>query len=344
MRSVSEELLDRIAESEGSIPFDDFMEVALYGESGFYTSAGRAGRRGDFLTSPEVGPLFGAVVARMLDAVWKDLGCPSDFTVVDLGAGPGTLARSVLAAGPRCVEPERYVAVEISPTQRDLHPDGIRTRAIWDLEGITGVVIANELFDNVPFRLAVHDGVWREARVMADRGRFLEILAPLEPTDAKLLPANATLGARAPLHRRAGELLAQVRSGMAAGRILVFDYMVSTTAELAARPWREWLRTYRHHERGGHYLAEPGGQDITSDVALDQLVAVLEAPESFRTQAQWLARWGMDEFVEEGRRIWQEQAARPGLEALRMRSRIAEAEALVDPSGLGAFGVAEWSI
>ena len=344
MRSVSEELLDRIAESGGSIPFDSFMEVALYGESGFYTSTGRAGRRGDFLTSPEVGPLFGAVVARMLDAVWQDLGCPPDFTVVDLGAGPGTLARSVLAARPRCVEPDRYIAVELSPAQRELHPEGIQSRATGDVEAVTGVVIANELLDNVPFRLAVHDGVWREARVMADRDRFLEILAPLDPTEANLLPATANLGARAPLHQRAGELLAQVRSGMVAGRILVFDYMVPTTAELAARPWREWLRTYRHHERGGHYLVEPGAQDITSEIALDQLVAVLGAPESYRTQAQWLARWGIDEFVDEGRRIWQEQAARPGLDALRMRSRISEAEALVDPEGLGAFGVAEWKV
>ena len=62
---------------------------------------GRAGRRGDFITSPEVGPLFGAVVARALDAWWAEAGEPDVFTVVEAGAGPGTLARSVLAAAPR---------------------------------------------------------------------------------------------------------------------------------------------------------------------------------------------------------------------------------------------------
>ena len=78
------------------------MELALYGAEGFYTKAdgGSAGRRGDFITSPEVGPLFGAVIARYLDAEWKRIGRPDVFTVVDAGAGPGTLARSVLAARP----------------------------------------------------------------------------------------------------------------------------------------------------------------------------------------------------------------------------------------------------
>ena len=74
------------------------MDLALYGEHGFYASGGRAGRRGDFITSPEVGPLFGAVLARAIDAWWNELGRPSDFAVVEAGAGPGTLARAILAA------------------------------------------------------------------------------------------------------------------------------------------------------------------------------------------------------------------------------------------------------
>jgi SAM-dependent MidA family methyltransferase len=88
------------------VPFDEFMRKALYGENGFYTrpDGGHAGRRGDFLTSPEVGPLFGAVIANYLDAEWDRIGRPQQFTVVDVGAGPGTLARSILAAGPACAD------------------------------------------------------------------------------------------------------------------------------------------------------------------------------------------------------------------------------------------------
>ena len=114
--------------------------------------------------------------------------------------------------------------------------------------------------------------------------------------------------------------------------------MLFRSAGLASRPWREWLRTYAGHERGGHYLAEPGSQDITCEVPLDQL----PAPDALRTQAQWLELHGITALVDEGRRHWEEHASAPDLTALRMRSRISEAEALTDPSGLGAFLVAEW--
>ena len=106
------------------------------------------------------------------------------------------------------------------------------------------------------------------------------------------------------------------------------------------RPWREWLRTYRGNERGEHYLTAPGSQDITTDIPFDQLPEA----DTMRTQAQFLQRWGIDELVTEGKRVWEAQAARPGLEAMRMRSRISEAEALLDPGGLGNFLVAEWRV
>jgi hypothetical protein len=67
-------------------------------------------------------------------------------------------------------------------------------------------------------------------------------------------------------------------------------------------------------------------------------------PDAVRTQAQWLALHGIAELVDEGRRAWEAGAARADLVALEGRSRIREAEALTDPSGLGAFTVAEWLV
>ena len=64
MPSASDELEAAIIAAGGAIRFDEFMRIALYGSHGFYTTGGQAGRRGDFITSPEVGPLFGAVLAR----------------------------------------------------------------------------------------------------------------------------------------------------------------------------------------------------------------------------------------------------------------------------------------
>ncbi|MGI9645186.1 MAG: SAM-dependent methyltransferase [Ilumatobacteraceae bacterium] len=326
--------------AEGAIPFERFMELALYGEHGFYTSVGggHAGRRGDFLTSPEVGPLFGAVLARFLDAEWERIGRPDPFTVVDAGAGPGTLARSILAAGPTCREALRYVAVEVSDVQRAAHPpEVVSVSALPDVP-FDGVVIANELLDNLPFRLAVFDDGWREAYVDVDGDRFVELLSvPIDPLPA-VLPGDATLGARVPLVERAAAFVAEARSLVRAGTVLVVDYGVARTAELALRPWREWLRTYRSNERGEHYLSLAGAQDVTVEVPFDQLAAT----DAVRTQSQFLQLHGIGELVEEGRAVWREQAARPGLEAMRMRSRVSESEALLDPHGLGAFLVAHW--
>ena len=130
----------------GAISFREFQRRALYGPDGFY-SRGRAGRRGgDFLTSPEVGPLFGAVGARYLDAQWDELGRPDPFTVIEAGAGPGTLARAVLAASPSCRAAMRYVAVEVSDEQRRLHPAGIQSVAELPAGPFDGVVIAERTY------------------------------------------------------------------------------------------------------------------------------------------------------------------------------------------------------
>ena len=363
-----------LIERHGPIRFDHVIEAALYDpRDGFYATTGRAGRRGDFLTSPEVGPLFGAVVARALDAWWLAAGQPPAFAVVEAGAGPGTLARAVLHARPACSDALRYVLVERSAAQRALHGAGLRLDdptmafasvpdpdddetavavprgpivvSLAELPRLPGpcVVLANELLDNLPFGLAERraDG-WAEVFVGIEGSHLAEVVLPLEPDEASALDAlapGAPVGARAPLQRAAAAWLRDARSlAGPGGRVVAVDYARST-AELAARPWSEWVRTYRRHERGGPPLEQLGTQDITCDVAIDQLVP---APGSDRSQAAWLDAHGLDVLVEEGRRVWAERAAIGDLAAVRARSRVTEGQALVDPDGLGAFRVLEW--
>jgi SAM-dependent MidA family methyltransferase len=281
--------------------------------------------------------LFGAVLARWIDAEFQRLGRPVDFQVVEAGAGPGTLARSVLIAAPHLAG--RYVTVEVSEEQRARHPEGVLALDDLPAAPFTGVVIANELLDNVPFRLAVFDGGWREALVeVAADGSANEITVPAPPEWGWLSP-QAAHGARVPLQIGAAGWVQRARSMLVQGTVLAFDYCTPRTAMLAAVPWREWLRTYRGHERGEHYLREVGEQDITAQVCLDQLPGVTAT----RTQSQFLQRWGIEELVEEGRAVWSASAARPDLHALRMRSRIREAESLTDPTALGGFLALEWS-
>lgn len=322
--------------AQGPLRFDQYLQLALYGQHGFYATGGVAGRRGDFLTAPEVGPLFGAVLARFVAGERRRLGEPDRFTVVEVGAGPGTLARSMRA------RPElagvRYVAVEVSAAQRDRHPDGIESVGEMPTEQIDGVVVANELLDNLPFRLLVFDGGWREARVDVTRGGLVEVLAPIDGTPPDWLPASASHGARVPWQQAATDWTVAARDLVRQGTVLTFDYVTPRTAQLALEPWRQWLRTYRGHERGGHYLADPGLQDITAQVALDQL----PAPDAVRTQAQFLQLWGIDQLVDEGRRAWEAAAAAPTVASLTMRSRVREAEALLEPTGLGGFLALSW--
>ena len=340
--------------------FDDFMELALYGEpGGFYASGRGAGRRGgDFLTSVEVGPLFGRLVARLADRCWEALGRPTDFTLLDAGAGRGTLARSVLAARPVCGVALRYVLVERSNSLRTAHdellarPPGpcVSVESRPDLPGapITGLLLANELLDNLPCRLLERTaGGWAEVFVQAEgtdgAGNLVETLRPL-PADvqatADALALDAPVGGRLPLATEAVEWVGRALAPLRRGRLVVIDY-TDTSASLAARPPWEWVRTYRSGVRGHEPLRDAGSCDITVEVPLDQILAAHPGAEVC-DQATFLASLGIDELVAEGRAVWHRRAAIGDLAALEARSRVHEAEALCDAAGLGAFTVMMW--
>jgi SAM-dependent MidA family methyltransferase len=339
------------------VRFDEVVELALYEPvGGFYEGGGRAGGGGaDFITSPEVGELFGAVLARTLDSWWVELGRPDPFVVVEAGAGTGTLARSILAAGlPAAM---RYVAVERSAALRSVATDRLSGRAdvVADLPAgpFDGVVLANELLDNLPFRLLQRTGDtsgrqddqirhqfgWGEVFVDGD---LAEVLMPADEdvaAEADRLAPDAPVGARIPLQHHARDWVAAAVNGLRRGRVVVIDY-ADTTPSLASRPWTDWVRTYRGHGRAGHPLEQLGSADITCEVAVDQL----RRPTLDRAQADFLRARGLDELVDTARRAWTERAHIGDLQALKSRSRVTEGAALTDPSGLGGFRVLEWEV
>jgi NADH dehydrogenase [ubiquinone] 1 alpha subcomplex assembly factor 7 len=362
MNHLEQRVADEIRR-RGPVPFSEVMDLALYDpEHGFYASGGTAGRRGDFITSAEVGPLFGAVVARALDEGWRERGEPDPFVVIEAGAGAGTLAITVLSAQPACAPALRYVLVERSAALRarqaehlsledpalafapdraededgDIHPPEVATGPIVvSLDSMprlhgSAFVLANELLDNLPFDvLERRDGQWHEVRVGLQGDALVETLVPADGPDI-----DAADGARVPVQTAAARW---VRDARECGTVVAFDY-ADTTASMASREASEWLRTYKGHRRGRAPLRDLGSQDITCEVAVDQL----PAPTRVTAQATWLRAHGIDELVEEGKRIWQERKHIGDLEAVRARSRVNEATSLTDPASLGGFAVLEW--
>ena len=380
--------------------FDQFMDEALYGASGFYVRGGRpAARGGDFATSVELGSLFAQCVAGYLDRVWHELGRPDPFTVVEGGAGRGTLCSQVLRHAGECRPSLRYVMVERVDRQRadalaviaDMHDSPLASPvaepradpgdeslagseqpvlAASELPAgpLVGVVLANELLDNLPFRLLERStNGWRELYIArdgsaADASRadgsdgspeadepraasepVVEVLldAPADAaTMADALAPDAEPGARVPLQLKAAVWVRRALRLLEHGRLLVFDYGVLTTAELAARPVSEWLRTYRAYRRGHDPLVESGSADITCEVTFDQL----PSGATLTSQADWLADTGIDDITATARNLWQRSRAKPTAEALAARALLDEAAALADPNGMGAFWAAEWRV
>jgi NADH dehydrogenase [ubiquinone] 1 alpha subcomplex assembly factor 7 len=368
------DLIERIHRA-GPVPFSTFVDAALYGDDGFFTRGGGAGRAGrDFVTSPEVGGLFGACVARALDGWWHQLAEPDPFVVMEAGAGRGRLCRDALRAAPACAPALHYVLVERSPglraAQRELltvepfehalgpaRPDtdgvprpvagsGPIVTALDELPALTvdGVVLANELLDNLPFDLVERTaGGWVEIRVgVTDTGDLCEMpVAASEEIVHWLGDLEVPVGARVPVQRAVETWIDDCATRLHRGFVVLLDYAVEVD-ELVARG-REGLRTYRGHERGSDPLVAPGEQDITADVLLPTLrrgaTRAGFAVTTDTSQKDWLRSVGLDALVAEGRAAWDAGAARGDLEALAGRSRITEADALTDPAGLGAHRV-----
>ena len=347
MRTPLESLLRRIRAS-GPLPFEEFHAFALYDpEYGFFASGPlRSAEAGDFLTSPEVSPVFGASLAVFVRNERGRLGDPEDFVVIDAGAGSGSLLRSLLEA-----EPATAWATELSPAARkalaSVIPAARIVGSVSDLpQHLTGVVIANELLDNMPVALAVRvGGGWEERWVAASSGRLELVAAPAR--DAVMEWCEYYAGAVAEgglveVQKAACDWLGVVLARLHAGALVIIDY--GDTAEgLASRRPQGTLRTYRSHHVGPDPLQEPGATDITVDVNFTALVTIARragyAVDLVR-QEEFLTGLGLRDRLRELRyRELELAGSGDELRRLEVRSERIGAETLLHPRGLGDFRV-----
>jgi SAM-dependent MidA family methyltransferase len=360
--SENEELKAAIKEriaAEGRIPFRQFMAMALYHpQHGYYCSRRQQmGRHGDYLTSPEVHPVFGSLVAKQLCQMWQVMGEPRPFAVVEMGAGSGLLARDILVwAGRRAPEffqALEYHLIEVNEwrveDQRRLlgQIDASLAKTSWQpsleviaAESVSGCFLSNELIDSFPVhRVALGDGQLYEYYVGWQEERFVESLAPpstplLEQYFHRLglLPGE---GCSAEVNLDALEWMKSVARALRRGFVLTLDY--GYPAEELYAPWRKdgtLLCFYRHNPSSDPY-ARLGRQDMTSHVDFTSLVqagreAGLE-PLGLTSQSRFLTALGIAAGLE------RQTEDQPSLEEYYARRRAVTE--LIDPAGLGRIKV-----
>jgi SAM-dependent MidA family methyltransferase len=308
-----------MAQRGGAVPFSRFMELALYAPGlGYYAAGARKfGAAGDFVTAPELSPLFGRCIARQCREVLARTG----GNVLEFGAGSGAMAADVLAELERLQAlPERYCILEPSPDLRQRQRQRIaervphlQQRVQWldrlPEPGFRGVVLANEVLDAMPVeRFCIGDHGVEASYVSWHEGRATAEFRPAEPALAdavanlqRSLSEPLTAGYVSEINPMLGPWLGALGDCLAEGLVLLIDY---------GYPRRE----YYHPQRDGgtllcHYrhrahddpLVLIGLQDITASVdftavaeaALDAGLAVA----GYTTQAHFLIGSGLDQLV-----------------------------------------------
>lgn len=350
-----------LVREKGRITFAEFMEMALYDpEHGYYTSGhDRVGPRGDYLTSPAMHPVFGAMAGRWLAGNWAELGSPETFHIVEMGAGKGLLCASILSYL-RDFLPELYSAAHYLVVEKsDPHPRETIARLCGPVTeelshklhvlsslselpdaGIIGCFLSNELADSFPVHLVtVAEGRLKEIYVTIDGDEFTEEIA--EPSTPGIPRYFERLGIRLPegyrteVNLRAPDWTREVGAKLAKGFALTIDY--GYRAEEYYSPERRGgtLVCYYRHAYSEHPYVRVGRQDITAHVDFTSLMdagraAGLETV-FYTTQREFL--------LEQGIENWLRQMEKSDIPAQQKRSERRAVLALLDPRGMGRFRV-----
>jgi len=307
-------------EALGRIPFQRFMELALYGAGGYYTRAGATiGRGGDFVTAPELSPALGATLARL----WSRLD-PRLHSLVELGPGRGLLLKSFLEQLRRDHEelPAEVAALERGPAlaracREALAPLGITPRIVTSPEGLgnearPALIVANELFDALSFHRVRggSDASLEEAYVTRAGQTLVEVWGP--PSRAALaaylrdLGVTLAPGAMAEVSLAGPELLTRVAAILARGLVVIIDYGYPAWILYDPERPQGTARGFRDGRLETDLLRDPGRQDLTAHVDFTALARAGRAAGLdvilFADLASFLVGLAAHELPEEARR------------------------------------------
>lgn len=362
---LQEILLAKIRDSSPQqITFAQYMALALYHQQyGYYTGRVSIGSGGDFFTSSSLGQDFGQLLGIQLREMWHKLGCPTPFSVVEMGAGNGELAYDLLDSWQRddhqpFLQALRYIIIERSPGLRKQQQErlkSIRSNGNFNLtwknwsdlepESIEGCFFANELVDAFPVHLVQKDGQeLKEVYLGVQKGELTEIIAPLSTeklTDyfnlvgIDLLQQQYPQGYRTEVNLQALDWLETLETKLNRGYIITIDYGYS--AEKYYRPSRSQgtLQCYYQHRRHNNPYANLGFQDLTAHVDFTALELYGELFNlhkiGFTQQGLFLMALGI------GDRLNELSSGKFTIaDIFKRRDALHQ---LIDPTGLGGYGV-----
>ncbi len=360
LRDVGEDeaLVERIREEirqGGPMPFARFMELALYAtDGGYYRGAEtRPGRDGDFITAPELHPIFGWSLARAIDEIWRRLGEPSPFAVRELGAGTGALAVAILDGlremGTTLLDAIAYEPVEIDERRLDafaarLAGAGHGGRYLRPTtEPTVGVVLANEVLDALPVHRVRRRGdrLVELAVVLDADGAFIEVeTEPSTPALAERLAAEGVElvdGQTAEICLGLDDWIAAAAAPLRQGVLLLIDYG-APAAELydPLRRRDGTLRAYVRHQVHADPYRHVGRQDLTAHVDVTAVERAAElaglATIGLTTQAEALMGLGIEARLQ----AIQTDPATTFEDYTLVRSALMR---LLDPAAMGRFRV-----
>jgi SAM-dependent MidA family methyltransferase len=308
---------------KGRLSYADVVELLLYDPAHGYYRSGKPHQK-DFLTSPEISPIFGHAIGKYLERVCTSLGL-SRLSLLELGGASGELAQALIS-GASGISVERCVIVEKGEHARQGIVEWVDDlRAVPPLEGFTAV-IANEFLDALPFhRIRCREGELEEIHVGHGDG-FFEEPGPLEPHVRSYLE-------RFPLPLPEGQVLeitpdlldvaARLSTAVERGIFLVFDYGYHNADIAAGRFPDGSMVGYRDFMLVDDVLEEPGSADVTHHVNFDHLSGIL-------TDQGWRKEGELPQY-----RFLFQAGMLDALGSLPEAQRLA-AKSLIDPRGLGS--------
>ena len=288
---LGSKIATEIASQGGWIAFSRYMEMALYEPGMGYYSAGahKLGAGGDFITAPELSPLFGAAIVSTILPVLEGLkaqGLPAK--ILEFGAGTGKLAESILTRlNDLGFQLDGYDIIEISPdlTQRQqerLHKLTaeleLSTKCSWLsslTENFKGVILANEVIDAIPCDAIIYqNGFWYWCGVsFAEDKFFWKTGKPVEQAllPESLLSGNFSEGYVTELHPQANAWIRQIAKHLDAGLFLTFDYGFPESEYYHPQRIEGTLMAHHRHHAIQDPFYLPGLCDLTTHVEWAQI-------------------------------------------------------------------------